>query len=49
MPDKDGEASNDNTRLAKKIRKQLSVDSGNDASSEDSNDSFKGRRNSDAG
>ncbi len=42
--DRDGEVSNDLTRLPRKIRKQLSLDSGNEASSEDSNDSLQVNR-----
>ena len=42
--DRDGEASNDYSRLLRKIRKQLSLDSGNEASSEDSNDSLQVNR-----
>ncbi|CAG7818130.1 unnamed protein product [Allacma fusca] len=44
---KDGEASNDGP--PRKIRKQLSVDSGNEASSEDSNDSLKVKENGTSG
>jgi len=44
--ERDGEGSNDFSGLPRKIRKQLSLDSGNEASSEDSNDSLQVNSNS---